>query len=124
MVLEDDAPMYFYNGKIKKSEFMTISFPVTEKAIREVPGIIHVDNTCRIQTVDESNPIIFKLIKEFKKITNIGILLNTSFNLAGKPLVETPKDAIETLNNSDLDYVWFPEISKIVKNNKNVTNNL
>ena len=124
MVLEDDAPMYFYNGKIKKSEFMTISFPVTEKAIREVPGIIHVDNTCRIQTVDESNPIIFKLIKEFKKITNIGILLNTSFNMAGKPLVETPKDAIETLNNSDLDYVWFPEISKIVKNNKNVTNNL
>ena len=44
----------------------------------------------------------------------MGILLNTSFNLAGKPLVETPEDAFYTLKNSELDYVWFPEISKLV----------
>ena len=114
MVLENDAPIYFNLGKIKKSEFMTISFPVTNKGIEEVPGVIHVDNTSRIQTVDSSNPIMYDLLNEFKEITNTGVLLNTSFNLAGKPLVETPEDALKTLRDSCLDYVWFPEISKIV----------
>lgn len=116
MVLEEDTEIYFNTGKIKQSEFMTISFPVTTKALKDIPGIIHVDETCRIQTVNKSNPIIYDLIKEFKIITGVGVLLNTSFNLAGKPLVETPQDAIDTLNSSNLDYVWFPEISTIVKN--------
>jgi carbamoyltransferase len=57
---------------------------------------------------------MFNLLNEFKTITGVGVLLNTSFNLAGKPLVETPEDAIETLNSSVLDYIWFPEISKLV----------
>jgi carbamoyltransferase len=114
MVLEEDADKYFNVGKIKKSEFMTISFPVTDYAKTIIPGVIHVDDTCRIQTVNETNPHIYKLIKEFKNLTGVGVLLNTSFNLAGKPLVETPKDALETLKNSELDYIWFPEISKIV----------
>ena len=48
-------------------------------------------------------------LKEFKNITGHGVLLNTSFNLAGEPLVETPEDAIRTLNNSYLDYIWFEE---------------
>jgi carbamoyltransferase len=114
MVLEKDADKYFNMGKIKQSEFMTISFPVREYAKNIIPGIIHVDDTCRIQTVNETNIIIYNLLEEFKKITGIGVILNTSFNLAGKPLVETPENAFETLKNSELDYIWFPEISKIV----------
>ena len=114
MVLEDESEEYFEMGRIKKSEFMTISFPVKENVINKIPGVVHVDNTCRIQTVSDNNVIMFDLLKEFKKITNMGILLNTSFNLAGKPLVETPSDAYYTLKNSCLDYVGFPEISKLV----------
>jgi carbamoyltransferase len=114
MVLENESNEYFEMGKIKKSEFMTISFPVKENAINKIPGVVHVDNTCRIQTVDDTNPVMFNLLNEFKKITNMGVLLNTSFNLAGKPLVETPEDAFYTLKNSPLDYIWFPEISKLV----------
>jgi carbamoyltransferase len=114
MVLEEESNQYFEMGRIKKSEFMTISFPVKDAAIKKIPGVVHVDNTCRIQTVDSSNPIIFNLLNEFKKITNIGILLNTSFNLAGMPLVEKPEDAFYTLRNSELDYVWFPEICKLI----------
>lgn len=114
MVLEDESNKYFEMGRIKKSEFMTISFPVKENTINKIPGVVHVDNTCRIQTVDDTNLIMFNLLNEFKKITNMGILLNTSFNLAGKPLVETPEDAFYTLKNSPLDYIWFPEISKLV----------
>jgi carbamoyltransferase len=114
MVLENDADDFFEMGTIAKSEFMAISFPAKEKAIKEIPGVIHVDNTCRIQTVSDSNPIIFDLLNEFKSITGIGSILNTSFNLAGKPLVETPKDAFYTLKNSLLDFIWFPEIGLLV----------
>jgi carbamoyltransferase len=114
MVLEEDAPKFFNMGHIVKSQHMTISFPVLDSAISLVPGVVHIDNTCRIQTIDKSNKNIFELLKEFKELTGIGVILNTSFNLAGYPLVETPKNALDTLKDSELDYVWFPEISKIV----------
>ena len=117
IVLEVDAKKYFEMGRIEKSEFMTISFPVKDTAVDKIPGVVHVDNTCRIQTVTNDNIIMFNLLNEFKKITDMGILLNTSFNLAGKPLVETPEDAFYTLRNSPLDYIWFPEISKLVSKN-------
>lgn len=114
MVLEEDASKYFEMGKIEKSPFMTISFPVKQSSIELIPGVVHVDNTCRIQTVDSSNYYIYELLKSFEKLTGISVILNTSFNIAGEPLVETPQDAFKTLKNSPLDYIWFPEISKIV----------
>jgi carbamoyltransferase len=109
MVLEEDADIYFDMGKIKSSPYMTISFPSREYAINNIPGVVHVDNTCRIQTVSNKDGYLYDLLKEFKNITGHGVLLNTSFNLAGEPLVETPEDAIRTLNNSSLDYIWFEE---------------
>jgi carbamoyltransferase len=114
MVLEEDASTFFETGRVGKSEFMTISFPVVKEFKHLIPGVVHVDDTCRIQTISDNNPIMQQLIREFKDIAGIGILLNTSFNLAGKPLVETPQDAIDTLNNSTLDYIWFPEVAKLV----------
>jgi carbamoyltransferase len=114
MVLESDANIYFNMGKIEKSPFMTVSFPVKDIAVEKIPGVVHVDNTCRIQTVGQDNPVIFELLNIFKDITGLGVILNTSFNLAGEPLVETPDNALDTLKNSVLDYVWFPEISTIV----------
>ena len=57
-----------------------------------------------------------------KQKTNCSVLLNTSFNLAGKPLVETQENAIETFNNSNLDALWFPEINKIIKKNESILN--
>jgi carbamoyltransferase len=109
MVLEEDAGIYFDMGKIKSSPYMTISFPSKQYAIDSIPGVIHVDNTCRIQTVSIRDGYLYELLKEFKNITGHGVLLNTSFNLAGDPLVETPEDALSTLNNSSLDYIWFEE---------------
>lgn len=114
MVLEEDSNIYFDMGKIKSSPYMTISFPVKESALKIIPGVIHIDNTCRIQTVDKSNIHIYQLLKDFKEITNVSVILNTSFNLAGEPLIETPEEALKTLAISPLDYIWFPEISKIV----------
>lgn len=99
---------------------MTICFPVREEYIKTISGVTHIDNTCRIQTVSKSDFYLYSLLLEIKKLTGHGILLNTSFNLAGDPLVETPEDAFNTLNNSCLDYLWFEETKQIFKNKKNV----
>ena len=109
VVLEEDAELYFDMGRTKKNLFMTQSFNVKTDLI---PGVTHVDNTCRVQTVSEG--YLYDLLVEFKKLSGHGILLNTSFNLAGKPLVETPKQAIETLNTSVLDYLWFEETKQLI----------
>ena len=86
----------------------------------KIPSIIHIDGTCRIQTVKrEQNKNYYDLIEEFYKKTEVPILFNTSFNLGGEPLVETLDDAMRTLANSEMEYLFLPE-NKIliqIKNN-------
>jgi carbamoyltransferase len=123
MVLEEDSNIYFDMGKIKSSPFMTICFPVRPEYVKIIPGVTHIDNTCRIQTISKTDGYLYELLKEFKNLSGHGILLNTSFNLAGEPLVETPEDAFNTLNNSCLDYLWFEETQQLFKNKKLVSIN-
>ena len=81
----------------------------------KIPSVIHVDNTCRIQTVTkEQNEHYYNLISAFEKLSDTPILFNTSFNLGGDPLVETIEDAIDTLQTSDMDWMYLPEIQKLV----------
>ncbi len=81
----------------------------------EVPAITHVDGTCRIQTVSaEQNKHYYDLITEFEKITGVPIVFNTSFNLGGQPLVESMYDAIDTCLNSDIDYLYLPELGQLL----------
>lgn len=117
-VLEEDAEKYFDMLGIVDSRFMTISFDALEKTKLLFPGVVHVDGSCRIQTVPEGHGPLYKLLKEFKSISGHGVLLNTSFNLAGEPLVETVDDAFHTMYNSDLYGIWFPEVSKLVTKEK------
>ena len=102
------AHLYFENAC--PSRFMTVSFPVKSDII---PGVTHVDGTCRVQTVASGH--MYDILREYKKVTGHGILLNTSFNLAGQPLVDTADEAIKTLNESALDYVWFYETKQLFK---------
>ena len=82
----------------------------------KIPSVIHVDGTCRIQTVtQEQNEHYYNLISSFEKLSEVPILFNTSFNLGGDPLVETIADAIDTLQRSDIEYLYLPEIQKLVK---------
>jgi carbamoyltransferase len=113
MVLEEDANVYFDMGDIKSSPFMTICFPVRSKYVKIIHGVTHIDKTCRIQTVSKTDGYLYELLHEFKKLSGYGILLNTSFNLSGEPLVETPMDAFNTLNNSYLDYLWFEKTRQL-----------
>ena len=81
----------------------------------KIPSVIHVDGTCRIQTVTlYQNYHYYNLIDAFEKISTVPILFNTSFNLGGDPLVETIEDAVKTLKNSDIEYMYLPEIQKLV----------
>jgi carbamoyltransferase len=77
---------------------------VKRDKIQEVPAITHVDGTARIQTVSrEENPIYYDLIDRFARLTGVPVILNTSFNIAGDPIVESPEDAIKCFLNTQLD---------------------
>ena len=81
----------------------------------KIPAIIHVDNTCRIQTVtEEQNKHYYDIIKAWYDATGCPIIFNTSFNLGGEPLVETLDDAISTITTSDVEYLYLPEYNKII----------
>jgi carbamoyltransferase len=81
----------------------------------KIPSIIHVDGTCRIQTITQTQNFWYhNLIEAFYEETGIPILFNTSFNLGGEPLVETLEDALWTLKNSDIEYLYLPEYDKLV----------
>ena len=84
-----------------------MSFDVKNFFANKIPAATHpFDKTCRPHIVTkELNLDYYNLIKEFKKITKIGVLLNTSFNLHGEPNVSSYHDAIHTLNNSELEYL-------------------
>ena len=107
VMLQSELKNYFEDLPIDESPYMTINFDAKEKATLKVPGVIHVDGTCRIQTVKDGT--IHKLLTLFNERNNCPVLLNTSFNLAGEPLVQTVDDAIDTFNNSALDCVWFAD---------------
>tara|TARA_R110000824_G_scaffold113066_1_gene262618 strand:+ start:1092 stop:1616 length:525 start_codon:yes stop_codon:yes gene_type:complete len=108
-VLLEHANDWFEMGTIKESPYMSFAMPVKEKKKPIIPSITHVDGTCRIQTVTKKqNTNFYDLIELFYNKTNVPILLNTSFNLAGEALVETKKDALDTLEKSDINYLYTP----------------
>jgi len=84
--------------------FMLYVVPVKKNQIQVVPAITHVDGTARPQAVNqETNPRYWKLIKKFEEKTGIPMLINTSFNLKGEPIVTTPENAYSTFRRSGLD---------------------
>ena len=110
-ILLEHANDYFEMATIKESPYMSYAIPAKQKAKDKVPGIIHVDGTCRIQTVTrEQNKHYYDLIEEFYNETGVPILFNTSFNLAGEPLVETLEDANDVVTRSDIDLLYTPEL--------------
>jgi len=120
-ILQEEASKWFDMLSLKESPYMQYAVNAYENAIEQVPAIIHVDNTCRIQTVtEEQNPHFYALISCFFEKTGVPMLLNTSFNLGGEPLVETFNHAVYTLKNSMIEYLYLPEIETLVtvKNKK------
>ena len=100
-VLQEHAHTYFDMGSLKTSPYMSFAVKAKPRAVNEVPSIVHVDGTCRVQTINKGP--LYDLIAAFYTETDVPILLNTSFNLHGFPVVKSLKDSLFVLNNSGLD---------------------
>ena len=89
-----------------ESPYMLLIAEVKKDKQHLVPAITHVDGTARVQTVTkEDNGRYYDLIREFYQITNVPVILNTSYNIAGEPIVETPRDALTCFMSTEMDYL-------------------
>lgn len=87
-------------------DFMIISFDAVKSTAKEIPAVVHKDNTLRVQQVTKkANPLYYQLIDMFGKITKVPCLLNTSFNIKGQPIVGTPEEAVKCFYDTGLDYL-------------------
>jgi len=113
-VLYEEKNKWFNFCNKESTPFMSYACEVLKEKQKLISGIVHIDGTCRIQTLKkEENELFYNLINCFNSITKIPILGNTSLNLAGKPLVQSLTDVIDFLIDSNVDFVYFPEINKI-----------
>jgi carbamoyltransferase len=107
-VLEEKSQEYFHNPK--PSPFMLFAFDVKDDKKGQIPAVTHVDGTARPQTVNkEINPLYWKLINEFEKLTGIPLVLNTSFNVQ-EPIVCTPEEAIDCFMRTEADYLVLNDL--------------
>ena len=114
-VLLEYAKYWFDMHNLKESPYMMYALDILKDKQDHLPAISHIDYSCRIQTLSiEQNKNYYKLLKEFYNITKVPILLNTSFNKAGDTMVETLDDALKTFNETEIDYLYFPERGTIL----------
>lgn len=109
VILQKEAHNWFVMDKPTfESPFMLRVCQFREDKLNSLPAVTHVDGTGRVQTMTKEIDIFFNtLIEEFFKKTGVPILVNTSFNIMGEPIVETPEDALYCLLGTDIDYVVF-----------------
>jgi carbamoyltransferase len=104
IILEEHLSDYFEEDYV--SPYMLYSLTVKKDKISEIAAITHEDRTCRIQTItEEYQPETTQLLRAYYQLTGIPVILNTSFNDNGEPIVESPKDAVRALNNLDIDFL-------------------
>jgi carbamoyltransferase len=113
--LAEDAAEWFDLAGLEESPFMMYAVNVVFDKVAKIPSICHVDETCRVQTVtEEQNKHYYNLIKAYKEITGVPVIFNTSYNLAGDPLVETIDNALDALYRSKMKYLYLPELEILV----------
>jgi carbamoyltransferase len=108
VVRVEDANKYF--EILEESPYMSFAFKVRDEYKNKLQSITHVDGTARVQTLRrEINPWLYDLLGEIEKINGIGILLNTSFNVNGKPILSTLRDAFKVFDNTKMDGLLIEE---------------
>jgi carbamoyltransferase len=108
VVCIEDAPKYFKCDKPipEPTDFMLMVYPIFKKWRGKIPSVTHVDGSGRLQTIRRhQNPLYYDLIKQFGKLSGIPILINTSFNIRGEPIVCIPKDAYKCMMGTGIDYL-------------------
>lgn len=108
VVCEEDAKEYFECDTPipEPTDFMLMVYPIKDKYHEVIPAVTHVDGSGRLQTIRRfQNPLYYDLIKEFGKLSKIPILINTSFNIRGEPIVCTPSDAYKCMMGTGIDFL-------------------
>lgn len=102
VVLEEEACRWFANADV--SPFMLFVYDVLPEQAHRIPAVRHVDGTARVQTIRrDQQPVYYDVIRAFQRRTDIPVLVNTSFNTRGEPIVCSPRDAVESFWTSPLD---------------------
>jgi carbamoyltransferase len=102
VILQEDAADYFEN--CQEAPFMLFVFNVKNEKAGNIPAVRHTDGTARVQTINkDQHPVYYQLISEFKALTGVPVLVNTSFNTRGEPIVCSPRDAVECFWTSPFD---------------------
>ena len=110
--MNSDSPYMLFVSNVKKDKTLKLNendkklFGINLLNVKksEIPAVTHVDYSARIQTVyKDTNPLYYKLISKFKEKTNCPVLINTSFNIRGEPIVHTPEDAFKCFMGTELD---------------------
>ncbi|WP_175941710.1 carbamoyltransferase C-terminal domain-containing protein [Caballeronia sp. BCC1704] len=102
VVMEEHAADWFVDARV--APFMLFVFDVREDMKSRIPAVTHIDGTARVQTVNRSqHPLYYDLLAAFKARTGVPVLVNTSFNTRGEPMVNSPRDALESFWTSPLD---------------------
>lgn len=105
-----DRSSEIFEGE-EESPFMLLVKKVKPEWKERVAAIVHVDGTARVQTVRrETNERLYRLLQEFDRITGVPVLLNTSFNIRGEPIVETPEDAVRCFLTTGIDYLVLHDL--------------
>jgi carbamoyltransferase len=95
----------------RDSPYMLLAERVRPEWRDKIPAVTHVDGTARVQTIrPDQNERLYRLIKEFDKLTGVPVLMNTSFNVKGEPIVETPEDAISCFLGTGIDYLALHDV--------------
>lgn len=103
MVLADRAADVFDGGPLP-SPYMLFTHRVREGWAERIPAVLHVDGTARIQTVDwRSQPLMYRCLEQFARRTGLPVVVNTSLNTAGRPMVDDPRDALECFGSAPID---------------------
>jgi carbamoyltransferase len=109
IVLAERAKDIFEDGR--ESPYMLIAKGVRPEWKDKIPAIVHVDGSARVQTVrQDQNERLYRLLKEFDALTGVPVLLNTSFNIKGEPIVEAPQDAFECFLTTGIDYLAIHDL--------------
>ena len=114
-ILEEDFDKWFETNGVKSSPFMMSVFKIKDNYIKKLHSGFSIYNESRVQTVNESNNLYFyNLLKSFKKIYKLPMLLNTSLNMPGEVLVETLYDLKEMFEKTKLKFIYIPESNKLI----------
>jgi len=119
--LVEDAYNYF--DITAEAPYMLLICKVKPEKQKEIPAVVHKDGTARLQTISQrANFDFYEIVKEFKKITNVPVVMNTSYNVNGEAIVETPQDAIEAFLFMDIDYLAIGDF--LISKEKNIAKTL